>query len=133
MNKTRLIIFLIALTIIFTNCKKQVASKLEGTWRYWFLSKQDSGKLQYWEFREPNLLFQTLYYQDSVFKDTGYWKLEKNFLEPIYMEITHLSGKYDGTYRILKLNKKFLILHRYKFSTGSTEGAFLRLEFTREQ
>lgn len=133
MNKTLVIIlFAIFTSAIFTNCKKQAANKLEGTWRYWYLSKQDSGKLQYWEFREPNLLFQTLYYQDSVHKDTGYWKLEKDFLEPIYLEITNLSGKYDGTYRILKLNKKFLILHRYKLSTGATGGAFLRLEFTRE-
>lgn len=109
-----------------------MANKLDGRWRYWYLSKQDSGKIQYWEFREPNLLFQTLYYEDSVKIDTGYWKLEKDFLEPIYLEITNLSGKYDGTYQILKLNKKFLILQRYKLSSGSTGGSFFRLEFTRE-
>ncbi|MCX7862172.1 MAG: hypothetical protein N2449_04195 [Bacteroidales bacterium] len=132
MNKIYLVFIVITFGLLCVQCKKQTANKLDGTWRYWYLSKQDSGKIQYWEFREPNLLYQTIYIHDSLYQDTANWVLEKDFLEPTYLDIKGLGSKYDGIYRILKLNKKFLILQRYKLSTGSTEGAFNRMEFTRE-
>jgi len=131
MNK--IIFALLFFSMLFTfSCKKQTINKIKGTWKYWYLSKQDSGKVQLWEFREPNLLFKTVYLPDTIEKDTGFWKIDKNFLEPTFLEITGLGAKQDGTYQILKLNKKFLFLQRYKLSTGSTVGAFFRLEFTRE-
>ncbi len=131
MNKSIFFILFFAFFTVFS-CKKITINKLNGTWRYWYLSKQDSGKIQFWEFREPNLLFKTVYTSDSIINDTGYWKIEKDFLEPTFLEITNLGAKQDGIYQILKLNKEFLFLQRYKLNTSSTEGAFSRLEFTKE-
>lgn len=133
MNKTFLIILTFILLLLLSfSCKKQTISKLDGKWKYWYLSKQDSGKVQFWEFREPNILFKTVYTPDTIELDTGFWKVDKDFLEPTFLEITGLGSKQDGVYQIMKLNKSFLFLQRYKLNTGSTAGAFSRLEFTKE-
>ncbi len=132
MIKKIVIIFLCFLVISQYSCKKQAINKLEGNWRHWRTTIQDSVVFEYWEFREPNMLFKTAYYQDTVKTDTGYWEITKEFLEPTFLDIKSFDGYYDGIYQILKLNKKYLFLQRTKLAGGSTKGAFLRLEFTKE-
>ncbi len=133
MNK-KIIISTLVLAFLtgFQSCKKQVINNIEGKWKYWHITSEDSITLDFWEFRKPNLIFRTIFYIDTVITDTGYWEVTKDFLEPTYIEFKSLRGIFDGTYQILKLNKKYMFLQRYKLPGGSTNGAFLRLEFTKE-
>jgi len=130
MNKWLLIISLI---LIFGSCKKQTEKKLIGTWHYYYLTSSDTGKIQLWTFNNPDQVIRVVYRYDSLFYDTGSWSVDKEFLEPRYVTFKGLDSIYDGKYQILKLNKKFLFLQRTQLLNGSSNGAFLRLEFAREK
>jgi hypothetical protein len=131
MNK-KIAIF-IFLGLIFTvSCKKQAMNKLNGTWHYYYMSINDTGKTQFWTFKEPDQLLRVIKQNDSVFYDTATWKVDKSFLSPTYLVIDGLEQDNNGTFLILKLNKNFLTLQRTKSKEGSTNGVFSRLEFKKE-
>ncbi|HOU98591.1 MAG TPA: hypothetical protein PLP65_07070 [Bacteroidales bacterium] len=129
MNKWSIII---SLFVLFSSCKKHVENKLIGTWHYYYLSAADTGITQLWTFNNSSELIRVIHRQDSLFYDTATWKVDKQFAEPSLLEISGLDGYFDGTYQILKLNKKFLYLQRTSLFNGSSNGAFLRLEFAKE-
>lgn len=129
MNKWILIISLI---FIFSSCKKHIENKLIGTWHYYYLSASDTGITQLWTFDKSYQLIRVIHRNDSLFYDTAKWEVEKKIDEPRFLNIIGLDGYFDGKYRILKLNKNFLFLQRTNLLNGSSNGAFLRLEFAKE-
>ena len=104
-----------------------------GTWHYYYLSASDTGITQLWTFDNSSQLIRVIHRNDSLFYDTAKWEVEKKIDEPRFLKVNGLDGYFDGTYRILKLNKKFLFLQRTSLPNGSSNGAFLRLEFAREK
>lgn len=129
MNK---LILIISLFFLFFSCKKHIENKLIGTWHYYYLSASDTNITQLWTFDNSYQLIRMIHRNDSLFYDTAKWEVEKKIDEPKFLKIIGLDNYYDGTYRILKLNKKFLFLQRTNLSNGSSNGAFLRLEFAKE-
>ncbi|NSW45727.1 MAG: hypothetical protein HPY79_07940 [Bacteroidales bacterium] len=125
--------FIIILAFLFLACKKQTEKKLIGTWHYYYLTASDTGITQLWTFNNPDQVIRVIYRFDSLFYDTGSWVIDKEFLEPTFITFKGLDSIYDGKYQILKLNKEFLFLQRSQLPNGSSNGAFLRLEFAREQ
>lgn len=96
------------------------------------MSSADTGKTQLWTFNNSAELIRVIHRNDSLFYDTAAWEVEKKIDEPKYLTVKGLDGYFDGKYQILKLNKKFLFLQRTNLNDGNSNGAFLRLEFSKE-
>ncbi len=127
----RLLIFVL-LIILFFGCVKQAEKRIEGTWHFYYLEAGDTGLVQLWTFSEPDVLIRVIKNNDSLFYDTAKWEIDKDFLEPKFLKVSGLDNLFDGTYQILKLNKKYLFLQRTQLPGGASKGAFRRLEFAKE-
>ncbi len=131
MNK-KWYIGLLMMAVVVIGCKKMTNNKLTGRWHYYYLSINDTGKTQYWTFNDPDQLIRIISRYDTVMCDTGTWKIEKDFMSPTFIVVDGLDNNTNGTYQLLKLNKKFLTIQRTKSNAGATDGAFCLMEFKKE-
>ena len=128
--------FVILLLISLFICCNKKEEQIVGDWKYVFLSSIDTNKVQIWSFYEDKSLVKSL---DSLKPDTGTWSMEASRLKGgRRLVISNLSSHndgtdYNGTYEVLTLNDKYLILQRLKLSDGNSGGAFLRVEFIKKQ
>lgn len=127
----RIFIFVL-LIILFVGCVKQAEKRIEGTWHFYYMEASDTGLVQLWTFSKPDILLRVIKNNDSLFYDTAKWEIDQDFLEPKFLKVSKLDNLFDGTYQILKLNKKYLFLQRTQLPGGGTNGAFRRLEFAKE-
>lgn len=121
--------------ISFSICCKKKDEKILGNWEYVYLTSIDANKVQTWSFYEDNSIIKSI---DTLKPDTGTWSMEASRLKGgRRLVISNLSRHndgtdYNGTFEILTLNKKYLILQRVLLSNGSAPGAFLRAEFIKK-
>jgi hypothetical protein len=113
---------------LFVSCKKK-EEKILGNWGYVYLSSDDANKIQTWTFNEDNSVISAV---DTLKPDTGTWSIDKDFLDGKSLVISNMNTKFDGSYDILTLNKKNLIIQRFLLSNGVSGGAFLRAEFIKK-
>lgn len=121
------------ISIIFLSlgCKKKKEEKINGNWEYVYLSNVGNTK-QIWTFNKDKSLIRTTY-SDSITSDTSNWQIETNTLSRPNLTISNLNNEFDGTYELLTLNKKFLIIERIILINGNTGGAFTRHEFIKSK
>lgn len=123
-------IVLLLIGILF--CCKKKDEKILGNWKYVYLSSVDTGKIQIWTFNEDKSLIVSLNDVDTLLLDTGTWSIKKEMFNGSRLTISSLESRYNGTYEMLTLNKKYLILQRILLENGVAAGAFLRTEFIRK-
>jgi hypothetical protein len=121
--------FLIVLTTTLLVCCKKKEEKILGNWEYVYLSSADSNKYQVWSFNEDNSIISAV---DTLKPDTGTWSIDSELLNGSSLVITSMNETFDGTYDIITLNKKYLIIQRILLSNGVSGGAFLRAEFIKK-
>lgn len=126
------LIFIMFFCFSFFSCQKNYEKKIEGTWRFYYLSMQDTGISDLWTFYKNKTLIRVLYSSDTLRFDTAQWEITKPFLEPTFLKIEGLDYNHDGTFQIIKLNKELLILQRIKLSDGNSSGSFKYFEFKRQ-
>ena len=117
--------------IFFSNCKKK-EEKIVGTWRYVYLKATDTINVQTWTFNEDNSVIQSIKSPDTLKLDTATYSIKSKIISYPDLKITGFNFDLDGTYEVLTLNKKFLIIQRVLLSNGSSGGAFLRSEFVKQ-
>ncbi len=117
--------------LFFFSCKKK-EEKIIGTWEYVYLTAADSNKIQTWVFSSDKTLIRTVQFSDTTITNTANYSLDTRFLNSPNLLIKEVNPDVDGTYEILTLNKKFLIIQRILLSNGSSAGAFSRAEFVRK-
>lgn len=128
-------LFVAFLIIIgFTMCSKQTEVKIIGKWKIETVGQEAFPKDATWTFFSGGDL--------KIFNDIngnpvgtveGTWEAFNRSAIIRYIEIKGLGVKgFDGKWRVEKLNKKYLVLTRVEFGDGSTAGAFLRREFTKQ-
>lgn len=116
---------------LFFSCKKK-EDKIVGKWEYVYLTSSDAGKTQTWEFNSDKSFIRNIVLSDTLLIDTANYSFESRFIESPNLKINELHPDWDGTYEILTLNKKFLIIQRILLSDGSSQGAFRRAEFVKK-
>ncbi len=123
------IILLVNLSFIFLSCQKKKEEKIMGSWQYVYLTDVNN-TIQNWTFIEHNKFIKTIK-TDTLISDTADWKLTVEALSATTLKITGVNEWTDGTYEVLTLNKKYLIIQRIMLSSGSSDGAFNRMEFVK--
>ena len=118
-------VFIISISV----CCKKKEVKIVGSWKYEYLSSVDTNKVQIWSFNEDKSIIKSL---DTLKPDTGTWSIKSDLLSGSMLKISSMDDHFDGTYEILTLNKKYLILQRVLLSNGVSAGAFLRAEFIKK-
>lgn len=125
------IVIFFVLVAFFSGCKKK-EDKILGTWKYIYISTSDINKVQIWTFNEDKSLIRTI---SDTLADTAIWSVDKEIFNNARLVISNSNdnldgtGSVNGTYEMLTLNRKYLIVQRFLLSNGSSEGAFKRLEF----
>jgi hypothetical protein len=130
MNRYLLFIaLLINFSLFFFSCQKKKEEKITGNWQYIYLTNTNN-TIQNWTFIDNNKFIKTIK-TDTIISDTADWKLTADALSATKLKITGINEWTDGTYEILTLNKKYLIIQRISLSSGSSDGAFNRMEFVK--
>jgi hypothetical protein len=124
-----MILFVICFS--FFSCKKK-EDKIVAAWDYVYLMAADSNKVQTWIFDTEKSITRTIQKPDTTTVDTGTYSIDTRLLNSPNLLINGIHPDVDGTYEILTLNKKFLIIQRVLLSDGSSSGAFMRSEFVKK-
>jgi len=117
--------------LVYCKPKEQI---ILGDWEYVSLTI-DTNKAQIWSFKEDNSIIRSL----DTLKDTGTWLMEAARISGgkrlVVSGLSNLAvgAEANGTFEILTLNNKYLILQRILLSDGTAGGAFLRIEFVKKQ
>lgn len=125
------LLIILVICYSFTSCKKK-EDKVIGTWEYVYMMAADTNKVQTWVFNDDKSLTRTIQRIDTTIIDIGTYSFDSRFLDSPNLLINGIHGDVDGTYEILTLNKKFLIIQRILLSDGSSNGAFIRSEFVKK-
>lgn len=106
----------------------------DNIYRAWELESMrvDDGNYIIWEFKNDGDL--VLVYNDEEIVDTANFTISKTSFntEIRIIEAISLPNSSDpnGLFKVEKINDEVLVLTRYEMTDGSTEGAYLRREFT---
>ena len=123
------IVISFVLVAFFSGCKKK-EDKILGNWKYTYISTSDINKVQTWVFNEDKSLIRTI---SDTLADTATWSINKEIFNGSRLVISNSNDNFDGsvngTYEILTLNRKYLIIQRFLLSNGISGGAFKRIEF----
>ena len=115
----------------FFSCKKK-EEKIVGTWQFVYLQAADTGKIQTWKFNEDKSIVREIQFTDTLIVDSAIYSFEPRFLSSPNLKVNELHPDLDGTYEILTLNKKYLIIQRILNAQGSSQGVFFRTEFVKK-
>ena len=130
------IIFFIALlsiySFVFVSCQKEKENKLAGTWKYVFLSNV-SNTSQTWSFTNDGKFTRTILIDTISSCDTAEWSLSAKLFAATTIKIQKLDEWTNGTYKVLTLSKKYLIIQRIFLENGDSKGAFKRMEFVKSK
>jgi len=126
------IVVVIVLVTISFGCKKK-EDKILGTWKYIYMSAAEMNSTETWMFNEDKSLIRTKKADTTIAIDTAIWSINKDFFNGSDIVVSDLDEWFDGTYHILTLNRKYLILQRTLLPDGSSAGAFRRAEFKKEK
>jgi hypothetical protein len=95
--------FFLLLMCALLSCKKK-ENKILGSWNYVY--GINSNIAQIWTFKDDNSVIRSI--QDTI-KDTATWSINTKLLESSNLKLSNFE-LFSGTYEILTLNKKYLIL-----------------------
>lgn len=124
-----IIAILISCSIFFISCQKKKEEKILGSWQYVYLTNVGN-TTQIWDFTE-DFKFITKITTDTVVYDTANWSISAKAFSPTLLKINGIKREIDGTYKVLTLNRKYLIIQRIMLDNGNSEGAFNRIEFVK--
>lgn len=130
--------FLLLLTLIFSysfvfiGCQKKKEEKILGNWQYVYLKNVGDSVLT-WTFKDDNKIYTELKTDTISYCDTAEWTLTSKALSTTTLKITGINEWTNGTYEVLTVSKKYLIIQRIILENGSSEGAFNRIEFVKSK
>lgn len=120
---------LFSISISFISCQKKKEEKILGSWQVVFLTNV-SNKTLTWTFTENNKFIREIK-SDTLIYDTAEWSITAKALTPTTLRILNFNNDTNGTYEVLTLNKKYLIIQRIMRDDGNSDGAFNRIEFVK--
>ncbi len=125
------LILFITLSIIASlgSCKKSKEKKIIGKWELVPMSKDEQDNLQVWEFYDGDKL---VVVKENFTDDVGNYFIETKLFQS-FVNISDLDpiiNNQNGKYRIEKLKKDIMILHRIYDEEGDSD--FVRKEFTKQ-
>ena len=125
-----LILFItISIIVSLGSCKKQKEKEIIGKWDLAPMSKNEQDNLQVWEFYEGDKL---VVVEENFTDDVGNYFIETKLFHS-FVNISDLDAKVtsqNGKYRIEKLKKDIMILHRIYDEEGGSY--YVRKEFTKQ-
>lgn len=106
---------LLLLMLSMMSCQKQKIEKIEDSWKLVKVSKvQEVTHHEVWDFHDGSV-YMVVYPVDSVAADTvsvGTYSIDPN-LTKTWIEVQGVADvRYNGTWRVLKVNKDILILFK---------------------
>jgi hypothetical protein len=129
-SKHLIFLVLFFFAIGFFSCRKEKKlEQLNGSWDCVYLSKNEVHETTTWTFYDGDMLIVDVAADTLISKDTASYSFQYGIFDGSYLTLTNY-GFYDGKYKVLKLNKKFLILQRVESPLGG--GAFFRFEFVKK-
>lgn len=132
MKMKRIILYLFVIfssALILSSCSvKKKEEKLQGSWEYVWLSKNDSNAVIQWTFADQPLVEQVMTINGISETLKGNYFVEKK-KSKFFIIIDDLYTWLDGKYRIIQLNEDFLIIQRITDHEGNY--AFDRFEFVK--
>lgn len=135
--KNKSLIVLVILLILFSYSCKKKEDKIVGIWQYVYLKSSDSNKVQTWEFKNDKTFIRSEKITDTVMVDTANFSISPRFFDSPNLLISNLpltieGLDFNGTYEVLTLNRKYLIIQRILLDNGNSGSAFLRAEFVKK-
>ncbi len=122
--------FLPLFILLLWSCAKPKEKKIIGSWEYQYFTHYDDGRSITWVFADDGILTQYTKV-DNPDTVTASYKIDAKYDNTYYLTIDGINVDNDGKYRILTLNKKFLIMQRVEHN-GQTKNVFARKEFVKK-